>query len=165
MLGGRVTGRLRGQVVNLSTALATIVSLVSLGCAPPALTTESIKTQILDLEYQRQQAQLRGDWQTIQRLNAPEFTEIAGTGLIRTAAQNAEAMRSGLLKFDKVDYSDQKVNLYGNVAILTGIGHRSGSFGGTAFEQKFRYTRIYLRQEGTWRVVFAQMTRMEAPAP
>jgi hypothetical protein len=151
--------------VNLSKVLATILSLVSLSCAHPALTTENVKSEILDLEYQRQQAQLRGDWQTIQRLNAPEFTEIAGTGLIRTAAQNAEAMRSGLLKFDKVDYSDQQIHLYDNVAILTGIGHRSGSFGGTAFEQRFRYTRIYARQDGVWRVVFAQNTRIEAPAP
>ncbi len=150
--------------MNLSRVLATIVSLTSLSCAHAALTPENVERQILDLEYQRQQAQLRGDWQTIQRLNAPEFTEIAGTGLIRTAAQNAEAMRSGLLKFDKVDYSDQRVHLYGNVAILTGIGHRSGSFGGTAFEQRFRYTRIYVRQDGAWRVVFAQTTRIEAPA-
>lgn len=151
--------------MNVSRVLATIVSLVSLSCAHAALTTENAKSQILDLEYQRQQAQLRGDWQTIQRLNAPEFTEIAGTGLIRTAAQNAEDMRSGRLRFAQVDYTDQQVRLYGSVAIATGIGHRSGSFGGTAFEQRFRYTRIYARQDVGWKVVFAQTTRIEAPIP
>jgi hypothetical protein len=151
--------------MNVSRVLAAMVAFLSLSCAHPALTTGNVKSQILDLEYQRQQAQLRGDWETIQRLNAPEFTEIAGTGLIRTAAQNAEAMRSGVLKFDKVDYSDQQVRLYGDVAILTGVGHRSGSFAGAPFEQRFRYTRIYARQDGSWRVVFAQTTRIENPAP
>jgi len=125
------------------------------------LTTDKVKTQILDLEHQRQQAQLRGDWQTIQGLNAPEFTEIAATGLIRTTQENAEDMRSGRLRFDHVDYTDQQVRLYGNVAIVTGVGHRSGSFAGTAFEQRFRYTRIYARQDAGWRVVFAQTTRIE----
>ena len=144
---------------------ATLLLVASLACAHPVLTTDNVKTEILDLEHQRQQAQLRGDWQTIERLNATDFTEIAGTGLIRTGAQNAEAMRSGTLKFDKVDYSDQQVRLYGNVAIVTGIGHRSGSFAGSAFEQRFRYTRIYARQETGWRVVFAQTTRIEAPTP
>ena len=143
----------------------TLSLIASLGCVQPVLKAADVKTEILDLEHQRQQAQLRGDWQTIERLNAPDFSEIAGTGLIRTAAQNAEAMRSGALKFDKVDYSDQQVKLYGNVAIVTGIGHRSGSFGGSAFEQRFRYTRIYARQEAGWRVVFAQTTRIEAPTP
>jgi len=146
--------------------LAALLSLaVSLACVHSVLTANNAKTEILDLERQRKEAQLRGDWQTIERLNSPDFTEIAGTGLIRTGVQNAEAMRSGVLKFDKVDYSDQEVRLYGNVAIVTGIGHRSGSFGGSAFEQRFRYTRIYARQEGGWRVVFAQTTRIEASTP
>jgi len=149
--------------VTLFSVPATICLVAALACAHPVLTADNVKTQILDLEHQRQQAQLRGDWQTIERLNAPDFTEIAGTGLIRTGAQNAEAMRSGVLKFDKVDYSDQQVKLYGNVAIVTGIGHRSGSFGGSAFEQRFRYTRIYARQDAGWRVVFAQTTRIETP--
>ena len=142
----------------------TIVLVASLSCAHPVLTTENLKTQIMDLEQQRQQAQLRGDWQAIQRLNAPEFSEIAGTGLIRTGVQNAEDMRSGRLKFDKVDYTDQQVRLYGDVAIVTGIGHRSGAFSGQPFERRFRYTRIYARQDAGWRVVFAQTTLLEAPA-
>ena len=148
-----------------SSVAATSSLVAFLACAHHATKVDDVKTQILDLEHQRQQAQLRGDWQTIARLNAPDFSEIAGTGLIRTGAQNVEAMRSGVLKFDKVDYSDQEVRLYGSVAIVTGIGHRSGSFGGSAFEQRFRYTRIYARQEGGWRVVFAQTTRIEAPTP
>src|SRR5438105_13576711 len=155
----------RGDNVNALRLTATLLLVAPLACVHPVLTADTVKTPILDLEHQRQQAQLRGDWQTIARLNAPDFSEIAGTGLIRTAAQNAEAMRSGILKFDNVDYSEQEVRLYGGVAIVTGIGHRSGSFGGSAFEQRFRYTRIYARQESGWRAVFAQTTRIEAPTP
>jgi hypothetical protein len=151
--------------VTRSSVFATSCLVAFLACAHPAIKADDIKTQILDLEHQRQQAQLRGDWQTIARLNAPDFSEIAGTGLIRTGAQNSEAMRSGVLKFDKVDYSDQEVRVLGSVAIVTGIGHRLGSFGGSPFEQRFRYTRIYARQEGSWRAVFAQTTRIEAPTP
>lgn len=141
-----------------------VIPLVSLACAHSALTPETVRTQILDLELQRQQAQLRGDWQAIQRLNAPDFYEIGGNGAVRTGAQNNEAMRSGTLKFDKVDYSDQQVRIYGDVVILNGLGHRMGSFGGSAFKQDFRYTRIYVRDHDGWRVVFAQNTRIEPPA-
>jgi hypothetical protein len=151
--------------VNRSSVSAAGCLVAFLACAHPALKADDVTAQILNLEHRRQEAQLRGDWQTIARLNAPDFSEIAGTGLVRTGAQNAEAMRSGVLKFDKVDYSDQEVRLVGGVAIVTGVGHRSGSFGGSAFEQRFRYTRIYARQDGSWRAVFAQTTRIEAPSP
>src|SRR5256885_17257016 len=80
----------RGEGVKVLRVTATLLLLAQLACVHPALTADTIKTEILDLEHQRQQAQLRGDWQTIERLNAPDFTEIAGTGLIRTGAQNAE---------------------------------------------------------------------------
>jgi|GEM_PF-3477135 len=149
----------------VSRTFALITSLASVACAHSALAPETVRSQILDLELQRQQAQLRGDWQTIQKLNAQDFYEIGGNGAVRTGAQNSEAMRSGTLKFDKVDYSDQQVRIYGDVVILNGIGHRTGSFGGAAFKQEFRYTRIYVRDHDSWSVVFAQNTRIEPPTP
>lgn len=119
---------------------------------------------ILNLERLRRDAQLRGDWQAIQNINAPDFTEITGKGAIRTGIENSDAMRSGVLKFTAVDYSEQQVHAFGEVAFVTGIGQRSGSFEGKPFQQHFRYTRIYVRRDGSWRSVFAQNTSIaESP--
>ncbi len=138
--------------------LPLVVLLVA--CASTVDPTQTI----LDLEAQRQQAQLHGDWQTIQKLNSPDFTEIAGNGAIRTAAQNAQDMRAGALKFETVEYTDEKVRVHGDTAFVTGIANRTGTFNGAPFEQHLRYTRIYVREHGEWRVVFAQNTRIEPPA-
>lgn len=113
------------------------------------------------MEKQRREAQLQGDWKTIQKINDPDFTEIAGAGTIRTAAPNAEAMRSGLLKSDSVEYSDQQVLPYDNVAIVTGVARRSGSYNGKPFRNHARYSRTYLRRNGEWRAVFAQNTPID----
>lgn len=123
---------------------------------------DKAEADILNLERLRRDAQLRGDWQAIQNINAPDFTEISAAGAIRTATENSEAMRSGVLKFTAVEYSDQQVHAYGDVAFVTGVAQRSGSFNAAPFQQHSRYTRIYVRRDGSWKAVFAQNTRIDA---
>ena len=135
--------------------------LLVAGCAHVRPGPDDVRATILDLERQRQQAQLHGDWQSIQKLNSPDLLDITGNGGIRTAAENTEAMRSGKLKFTVVDMTDQQVRVYGNVAVVTGIGHRTGSNEGVSFDQRFRFSRIYVLQDGGWRAVVAQNTRIE----
>ena len=133
------------------------------GCVSGALGLHSradIERLILGLEEQRRAAQVRGDWQTIQSLNAADMVDIGASGAIRSTAQNSEAMRSGTLKFSTAEASDERVRVYGEVAVVTGIGHRVGSFGGAPFEQRFRFTRIYVRQGTSWRAVLAQNTTL-----
>lgn len=147
--------------MSISKIFATLFSIVMVGCGRSAPPPEQVRQEILDLEKQRREAQLQGDWKTIQRINAPDFTEIAGAGTIRTAAQNAEEMRSGVVKFDSVEYSDQLVLPYDNVAIVTGIARRSGSYNGKPFRRQARYSRIYIRRDGGWKAVFAQNTPID----
>ena len=134
------------------------------GDAAFAPASSSIETDILNLERLRRDAQLRADWETMQKINAADFTEITATGAIRSGAENSAAMRTGVLKFTAVEYTDQHVHAYGDVAFVTGIANRTGSFQGTEFQQHLRYTRIYVRRDGSWKAVFAQNTRIE-PAP
>lgn len=141
--------------------LAAFLFLAGCACHEPA--RAGVEAEILQLESLRAQAQLRGDWRALQGVNAPDFTEIAADGSIRTGAENSAGMRAGVIKFSAVDYSDQHVQAYGDVAFVTGVGRRSGSYRGAPFQQHFRYTRIYARADGTWRAVFAQNTRIESP--
>lgn len=120
-----------------------------------------VASEILALEHQRQAAQLAGDWRMMARINAPEFTEIGANGAIRTAADNAQGMRSGAVKFTSVEYTDLHVHAYGDTAYVTGVGHRIGVANGAPFEQHFRFTRMYARGDGAWRAVFAQNTKIE----
>ena len=140
---------------------AALLTIGLVGCTRSEPRADQVPREILELEKQRREAQLQGDWKAIQKINAPDFTEIAGAGTIRTAAQNAEAMRSGMLKFDSVEYSEQQVLPYDNVAIVTGVAHRSGSYDGKPFRQQARFSRIYVRQKGGWRAVFAQNTPID----
>lgn len=147
--------------MNATRTFWLIALLAFVACAHRTTLARGVEAEILEVEHQRQEAQLRGDWQTIQTLNAPDFTEIAANGGIRTGAENSQAMRSGVLKFETVEYTGQHVHSYGTMAFVTGIGRRTGSYDGVPFQQHFRYTRIYVRRDGSWKAVFAQNTRIE----
>lgn len=141
---------------------ALFLTLALAGCAHVSQSAAQTEREILHLEALRRDAQVRGDWQTIQQLNAPDFSEVAGNGGFRTGAENSDAMRTGRLKFTSVEFSEQRVRSHGDVAWITGVANRTGSFDGVPFNQYLRYTRIYVRQNGAWRAVFAQNTRIEA---
>lgn len=134
------------------------------GCTRPAVAPDVIRQQILALEAERHEAQMHGDWRTIQRLNAPDFVDVAATGAMRSGADNVDAMRAGTVRFGAVDYSDEQVTVHGTTAIVTGIAHRSGTANGAAFDQRLRYSHVYVRRDGRWLLVFGQNTAI-SPAP
>lgn len=62
------------------------------------------------------------------------------------------------LRFDTVHLVDSRVRSYGDTAIVTGQTRMSGGFGDQAFEARSRYTHVYIREKGRWRLVAAQGT-------
>ena len=61
--------------------------------------------------------------------------------------------------------SDVKVRLYGDTAVVTGLGTRSGTRSGVAFkDRKVRWTDTFVKRDGRWQCVASQGTIVAAPA-
>jgi ketosteroid isomerase-like protein len=69
---------------------------------------------------------------------------------------------SGQLRFDAVEVVESRVRWYGDSAVVTGQTRMTGRFGETPFTTRSRYTHVYVRQEGTWRLAAAQGTQITA---
>jgi ketosteroid isomerase-like protein len=69
---------------------------------------------------------------------------------------------SGQLRFDAVEVVESCVRRYGDAAVVTGYTRISGRFGESPFITRSRYTHVYVRQEGAWRLVAAQGTQITA---
>jgi len=52
------------------------------------------------------------------------------------------------------------VRVYQTTAVITGRTEMSGQFGETPFATKSRYTHVYVEQQGRWRLVAAQGTKI-----
>lgn len=133
-----------------------------LGSATTRLAAQrAIEDSVRSLEQARARALLQADTVALGRLVAPEFTEISRLGTLRTRADNIGEIAGGTLKLTSIRYDSQTVQVYGDVAILTGIADNTGVFRGFPFSGKIRYTRVFVRRPAGWQAVLMQQTPMQ----
>lgn len=61
--------------------------------------------------------------------------------------------RSGRARITRYDTSDARVQVYGDAAVVTGRLHRIRDFNGTVVEDRWRFTKTYVRRGQRWLVV------------
>jgi len=61
--------------------------------------------------------------------------------------------KSGRMKFQRYETSDLKVRVYGDAAVVTGKLQRTRTINGQQQDDNWRFTKMYVRQGGQWRVV------------
>jgi ketosteroid isomerase-like protein len=57
---------------------------------------------------------------------------------------------------DVAEESDLKVRIHGNVAVVTGAYHETGTFKGKHYEYHDRLTDVWMKIDGQWRLLASQ---------
>ena len=97
--------------------------------------------------------------ETVERLLADDFSLIdVLSGSEVTKLDLLTVLRSGQLKFEKINLLNSRVRLYQNTALVTGSTEMSGRFVNESFSALSRYTHVYLRLRDRWYLVAAQGT-------
>ena len=81
---------------------------------------------------------------------------------VRTAI---EANMAPDLEIDPYTVPDFEVDLYGDVALLSGRSRMTGRYQGKPFASHFRYIDIYVRRDAEWKIVSVQISPMPADTP
>jgi ketosteroid isomerase-like protein len=98
-------------------------------------------------------AHLRSDAPALDHLWADELVAIVPK-MTPLPKQDALAfLRSGRMKFLRYESSDLAVRVYGDAAVATGRLLRSRELGGQTLQDNWRFTKVYIRRAGQWRVV------------
>ena len=119
------------------------------------------KRQVELLEQQWRTAQLQSDLPTIDRLLADDYVGISLAGQITTKAQLMSRMRNHLFVISRLDMTEQKVKIVGEVAVVTVRAAVEGTSRGATVNGEFRYTRIYHRlPNGVWKITNFEATRI-----
>ena len=98
-------------------------------------------------------AQLKGDVAALEELLGDELVFTGPDGLIYGKRDDLDAHRRGLIRIIKLDPSEEHVQDFGEVVVLSVRMEMRGSFQGADFAGPFRYTRIWRNTERGWRVV------------
>ncbi len=109
------------------------------------------------------EAILKGDAKAFDRLTSDDYVLTSATGRLLEKKKTLEALETGVLTFDKFDDSDVKVRLYADTAVVTGRAEIKGKSKTRAFDDEFRWTRVFVRRDGAWKCVTEQLSRVWAP--
>ena len=113
----------------------------------------SVEQVIRQLDYERIQAQIGANALALNRIYADDFIGIGPSGTVRTKPQVLSDFTSGELKFQSITTDDVQVRVYKNTAVETGISTMIGQDKGKAVPRDNRFTRVWVKQQGRWRLV------------
>ncbi len=111
--------------------------------------------QIKKLEEELRLAMLGSDVLKLDSFISDSLIFTDHSGSIYTKEMDLHNHRSGNLKIDGLYPQDQKIKLYDGTAIVSVLMRISGSFAEEPFNGNNRYTRIWVKQDGIWKIVAA----------
>ena len=113
----------------------------------------SVEEAIRRLDNERIQAQIHADATALDHIYAADFIGVGPSGRVRTKPQVISDFTSGDLKFQSITTDGVQVRVYGNTAVETGRSTMIGQDKGQTVPRDTRFTRVWVQQQGQWRLV------------
>ena len=113
----------------------------------------SVEQAIRQLDNERIQAQIGADVVALDRIYADDFVGVGPSGTVRTKTQVISDFTSGALKFQSITTDEVQIRVYENAAVETGLSTMVGQDKGKAVPRDTRFTRVWVKQQGRWRLV------------
>lgn len=117
--------------------------------------------EIVALETEMRAAQLAGDVKALDRLISDRLLFTGPDGHLGTKAEDLEAHGSGAVRFRSHDPEELRVRRVGPDLAVTALRTRLAvEVGGALVHGTYRYTRIWAREDGSWRVVGGHVSKV-----
>lgn len=139
------------------------LSLAFFAClAQPCLLSQAAEPDIdptlLEAAKEYDAAYLAQDPDRLDRILAPEYFLTDSTGKVRDRAALISEARTGRNRVESAATEDGRFRVYGTTAIATGRWTEKNTFDGIPSEGAHRFTTVYVKTDGRWRVVSDQVT-------
>jgi ketosteroid isomerase-like protein len=119
------------------------------------------REEVQQIEGQWRQAMLTDDVAAMDKLLADDYLGVTATGDMVTKMQQLDRMRNRQIMFTKLDMTDVKFKLVGQIAIVTALSQIEAVVDGRTIDGAFRNTRIYQRlSTGVWKITNFETTRV-----
>ena len=119
------------------------------------------KEEIRALELARNEAIVHGDAAALERMTSDDYTFITLRGELRTKAEIVKGFSTGAFKYASREISDLNIRVYGDAAVVTGRSTQEGAENGKDYSGDYRFTRVYIKQNGRWLTVALQATLLK----
>ena len=142
-------------------AFLILIGGLALQASTPA--QDSDLAELTRLEAVWNDAHLRGDPSALERLWADELVAIVPRMAPLPKPEALAFVRSARMKFLRYESAEVTVKVYGESAVARGRLLRARELGGQTMQDNWRFTKVYVRQAGQWRVVAFHASEAGAP--
>ena len=133
--------------------------LVALAAATPTLAQPDANAEPLAAARAFDDAQQRRDGPALERMIAPDFLIVHGSGKVGDRREFIGAFTKAGTRFDPFVITDRLfIRVSPEVAIAGGEARMSGVEDGQPFAAHFRYADTFVRRDGRWVAVYTQVT-------
>ena len=135
-------------------------------CAKPAETPEPVESDesvLTRLEQDWGEAIVRHDADFLERFESDDYTYTGPDGIVSHKSDEIAGARTGFAQIESFKHRDIKPHVYGDTAVVTGATALKGAAGDTDLSGEFRWTDVFVKRNGQWRVVASQATAISKP--
>ncbi len=124
----------------------------------------SVESEVRKLDREWGAAVVRRDAAALDRLLAEDYTQINPSGETTNKAQEIADTDAPTFvsTVESLRTEDVEVSVSGERETVTGTVVVSVRFDGRGIRERYGYTRTYVRRDGRWRIVAAQLTKTGA---
>ena len=115
------------------------------------------------LERMWQQAELTANTATMANMLSEDYLGIYGDGTLATRAETLDSFKNGRTKFSQIHTWDRKIRVYGSTAVVVSKAQVTGEHDGESLNGFYRYTRVYHRHDGVWKIVSFEASATHPP--
>ncbi len=148
-------------------AFAVLAVLPLALCDCPATAAPHAETSPADAERAVRETHARrfalmveGDTAALAGLLAEDLVYVHSSGAAESKAEFLEAIASGRMRYRAIADREAAVRTYGDAALVGGLVDVQVTVGGQDAAPTLRYLAAYARQDGAWRLVAWQSTRV-----
>ena len=138
--------------------------LAALAAAGPARAAGPEDT-VLAAQDKRAALTIAADIAALGAMMTDDLTYTHSSANVDSKASFLEAIGSGKSRYKAIAFEDRKVRLYGDVAVVSGTCRVQVTSDGRELDLKLRFTELYAKQQGAWKMALWQSTRVPDPAP
>ena len=125
--------------------------------------TASDERELTQLVNDLNAAIVKPDMDFLEKVLDQDYMHYRPHGNVENRAQYLEDRKNGTVDFDSLVADDIKVRIYGDTAIVTYRSTAKGKDQDGAIDEQRRWTRVFVRKNGQWKLVHAQGTTIKKP--
>jgi hypothetical protein len=126
----------------------------------PAQQTGPVEQELTKLDRELLDAIVRNDQTLMQRVALDRYVFINPVGGVQERGDTQGP------KIESIQTQDVQVRVHGDTAILIGHANVKGRFAdGRDISGPYRYMRVFVKQQGQWRLAAMQITPIQASTP